>query len=179
MKKNKLYFLILITVFLGFSAIYMGYLIYMETQSAPKIAGEMEVADQPLITGFQSEEDALVKAPKIIDAGIGSIELTMDKEAYISHEDVEMTLNLEVDNEIENAEIRITGIKPHQTAYIRETKVVDLKEGENTIVIVVKAPSCTSGCGGVYPGPYDIEAEVFVDEGLAGQTLTTITLAEE
>ncbi|MGM5488427.1 MAG: hypothetical protein ACQESG_05750 [Nanobdellota archaeon] len=55
---------------------------------------------------------------------------------------------------------RLSGIKPHTNPYIDESKIINLSEGENEIHFTATTPHCTSGCGGVYPGPYQLTLEL-------------------
>jgi hypothetical protein len=157
--KNIIRILVLVTVGLFFLAVYSGYLLYTYSAS-PKKA---------------------VDASQKTEVKQGKVEITefkADKPVYSSHEKIELEINLIAETEVENAEIKITGIKPHQVAYIKEEKIVDLPKGETTISVEAQAPSCTSGCGGVYPGPYDINAEVLIEEVIIDSWTTTIELVE-
>ena len=106
-------------------------------------------------------------------------EFTTDKEVYGSYEEVKMTIVAVSPEAIENAEINVAGINPYQHAYVDESRIVNLSMGENEITFSDKTPSCTSGCGGVYPGPYDITARISVNGTLLAEASLTITLVDD
>lgn len=112
---------------------------------------------------------------KIIDIKI--TEFKTDKTNYISREEIKFSLKVLSQSDLKNAEIKIKGIKPYQYPYINESRIYDLKTGENIIETKASAPNCTSGCGGVYPGPYDIYVEIFINNKLITQSKTTINLS--
>ena len=103
-------------------------------------------------------------------------EFKTDKETYGSYEEIQISLKVFSKNEIKDVEIKIKGIQPGRYAYINEFKVVNLAEGENAVFFEAQMPYCTSGCGGVFPGPYDIYANIFVEEDLIESAITTINL---
>ncbi len=153
--------LVLLTVGLFFLAVYSGYLLY--TYSAP--------AKKSADAGRETEDLRQVE--------VKITEFNTDKPTYSSYEEIELKINLLAETEIKNAEIRVAGIQPHQIAYLKEEKIIDLPKGESTILIESQAPSCTSGCGGVYPGPYDITVELLVEDNLIDSRTTTIELVED
>jgi hypothetical protein len=79
---------------------------------------------------------------------------------------------------MENITVNVWGIKPYNYAYINESKTLNLKRGENEIVFLARTPYCTSGCGGVYPGLYDLYAEVFMNDEKIANTTTKINLVQ-
>lgn len=103
-------------------------------------------------------------------------EFETDKNNYKSQETIIVTLNVFSPEDIEQTKIKLTGIRPYNYAYIDSSKRINLKKGDNKIVFEEKAPYCTSGCGGVFPGPYDLEAGIFINQTLITSEQKTITL---
>jgi hypothetical protein len=101
---------------------------------------------------------------------------TTDKEKYGSYEEMKIYVTIKSSKNFGNVKVNVFGIKPHNYAYINDSKIVNLTTGENEIIFSEKTPYCTSGCGGVYPGPYNLHAEVFLDEKLISTSFTTIEL---
>ncbi len=104
------------------------------------------------------------------------VEFKTDKEIYGSYEKITFFIKIFSPENIKNAKIEILGIKPYQYAYINELKILDLLRDENNIEILSQTPYCASGCGGVYPGPYNIELFVFVEEKPITESELTISL---
>ncbi|MEM5879139.1 MAG: hypothetical protein QXU74_01460 [Candidatus Aenigmatarchaeota archaeon] len=106
------------------------------------------------------------------------LNFTTDKNTYSSYEDMKISLLIKSSKDLENVTIRVWGIKPRNYAYINDSKIVNLKEGENEITFTEKTPYCTSGCGGVYPGPYDLNAEVWINGKSVANSTKTINLVK-
>jgi hypothetical protein len=106
------------------------------------------------------------------------LSFSTDKNTYSSHEEMKILLLLKSSKEIENITVNVWGIKPYNYAYINESKTLNLKRGENEIVFLARTPYCTSGCGGVYPGLYDLYAEVFMNDEKIANTTTKINLVQ-
>ncbi|MEM7821470.1 MAG: hypothetical protein QXX38_01510 [Candidatus Aenigmatarchaeota archaeon] len=87
-------------------------------------------------------------------------------------------LVLKASKNLENVSIKIWGIKPRNYAYVDLSKTVNLMVGENKIAFTTKTPFCTSGCGGVFPGPYELYAEVFVENEKVSNSSLTINLVK-
>jgi hypothetical protein len=104
-------------------------------------------------------------------SSIEILNFSTDKKTYGSYEDMKISVLLRSLKNFENVTINVFGIRPRVYAYINESKIVNLEEGKNEIVFLAKTPYCTSGCGGVYPGPYDLFVKVFVN----GEEMTTST----
>jgi hypothetical protein len=110
---------------------------------------------------------------------ISIVSFSSDKPTYGSSEQMVFSVVLNSSGPAENAVINIFGIKPYRYAYINDTKLVALESGINIINFTETAPYCTAGCGGVYPGPYEIHANIFVGDVLVANATTTITLVSE
>ena len=103
-------------------------------------------------------------------------EFKTDKENYGSHEKVQFSVKIWSKKDIDEAEIKITGIQPYQRFYIDKVKITSLTAGENIFYIEAETPYCTSGCGGVYPGPYGVYASIFIDGKLIQSAENSINL---
>ncbi len=106
-----------------------------------------------------------------------SLSVSTGKEEYGSHEEAVITVIATASEGIESAVVKIWGVAPYSKNYIESEKTVDLNEGENLIEFVETTPYCTAGCGGVYPGPYDLHASVEANGKELAGAKTTITLA--
>jgi hypothetical protein len=106
------------------------------------------------------------------------LNFSTDKNTYSSHEEMKILVLLKSPKEIENVTLNVWGIKPYSYAYINESKTLNLKRGENEIVFLTKTPYCTSGCGGVHPGPYEIYVKVFVNGKETANSSTKINLVQ-
>ncbi len=110
----------------------------------------------------------------IADVNILSFET--DKKTYGSYEEIKITAVVKSHIQMQDITARLTGIKPYNYAYIDKSKVIDINSGKNEITFVVKTPHCTSGCGGVYPGPYSVNIELIAGEEVLASSGTTIDL---
>ena len=99
-----------------------------------------------------------------------------DKKTYSSQEQMQVSVVVKSSENIEGVKASVWGIKPQHYAYVNYSKTVDLSEGENELTFLGVTPSCTAGCGGVYPGPYEIHAEIFVEGVLVANSTQTIEL---
>lgn len=99
-----------------------------------------------------------------------------DKKTYTSHQELKAFLTVLSFKETEEVLIKLTGIKPYTRAYIDSSQTINLNSGENEIVFTEITPYCTSGCGGVYPGPYDLIAEIFIGKDLIASSTISINL---
>jgi hypothetical protein len=106
-------------------------------------------------------------------------DFTTDKDIYGSNEELRASSTVLSPGGIKGVMIKLIGIKPNNYAYINSSQTVDLNSGENEIIFIVITPHCTSGCGGVYPGPYDLNVEVFVEEKLVASSTVSITLTND
>ncbi len=110
----------------------------------------------------------------IPDVNILSFET--DKKTYGSYEEIKVTAVVKSPIQMQDINARLTGIKPYNHAYIDESKVIDINSGENEIIFRAKTPYCTSGCGGVYPGPYSVDIELTAGEDVLASSGTIIEL---
>lgn len=123
--------------------------------------------------------DKITPTPYYSSEDVRITELKTDKAEYGSRETVIFTLYIDSKIDIRITEIKISGIKPSNIAYINETETRYIKKGENEIVIEVKTPSCTSGCGGVNPGSYTITAEMSADNKILSVAETRLNLVSK
>lgn len=104
------------------------------------------------------------------------LEFSTDKEIYSSFEDMYVRIVIFSESQLNNVSIQLIGIKPRQYAYVNDSKQITLLAGRNEVLFVEKTPYCTSGCGGVYPGPYQIEVRVYHRGKLIANSSKTIHL---
>lgn len=105
------------------------------------------------------------------------LSVSTDKNEYGSHEEVIITVTANAFESVEGVTVKVWGITPYSKNYIESEKTVDLIEGENLIDFVATTPYCTAGCGGVYPGPYDLHASIELNGKEIVKTKTSIILA--
>jgi hypothetical protein len=113
-----------------------------------------------------------------INQKVEIVSFETDKKVYRSNEEMKIFVFLKSSKEFENVTVNVYGIIPRAYAYINESKTVNLKNGENRIVFQTKTPYCTSGCGGVNPGSYDLYVKVFIDGKEVTNSTTKINLVQ-
>jgi hypothetical protein len=111
----------------------------------------------------------------LYDIGDFTVTVDTEKDVYGSQELVRMSVVVDSPADLAGATISVQGIRPGNYAHINQTRPVELKGGENRFILIGRTPYCTSGCGGVYPGPYEVTAELAIG-GWAVSNSTTITL---
>ncbi len=107
------------------------------------------------------------------------LSVSTDKNVYSSNEDISVRLEVLCEKELPEVTVRIQGIKPKSYAYISESRLVSLGEGINILEFFDQIPACTGGCGGVYPGFYDVNAVVEFEGNILASAKTTIELINE
>ncbi len=110
------------------------------------------------------------------DAADFLVSVHTDKAAYGTGETLKATVAVSSPVAMD-ATIRLWGIRPSLTTHIDIVKRVRLVKGGNSIVFEAVTPRCTSGCGGVYPGPYEVVAELTAANRIVSAS-TVITLVE-
>jgi len=134
-----------------------------------------------------AETDDLGPKPQVINLAVAESEtvqleikdFSTDKKTYGSFEEIKAYLTVVSSGEAEEVLIKLTGIKPRNHAYINSSQTVHLDSGENKIIFSVTTPRCTSGCGGVAAGPYDLNAEIFIKEDMAASSVISINLTDK
>ena len=124
-----------------------------------------------LIPGCVQQADQTSKNPDV-----EIVNFSTDKSIYGSYEEIKISLVVRSSKYIENASANLFGIKPYNHAYVNESKLVNLAKGDNEIIFRAKTPYCNSGCGGVYPGPYNLSAGILINGEMAANSTTTINL---
>jgi len=107
-----------------------------------------------------------------------SISVFTDRQSYGSDEDILITVDIESNKAVQDAEIRVWGITVEGTSRIESSQKVELKTGQNSFLFSEKTPYCTSGCGGIKPGKYAVKAALFVEGGQVAETETFIELTQ-
>ncbi|MFT4303985.1 MAG: hypothetical protein ACMXYG_05435 [Candidatus Woesearchaeota archaeon] len=111
-----------------------------------------------------------------LDNQIEIIEFKSDKEVYSSREDIKFTLIFNSNIENKELSLNINGIRPINYEYIKLFQIYKLKLGRNEVKMTGTAPYCTTGCGGVTPGAYEIIATLKDEEMVIAQKSTVINL---
>jgi hypothetical protein len=134
--------------------------------------------NEPETTGdLSSSSEKAVAQEKADLSGVDvTISVSTDKEEYTSYEEIKIVVSAVSSKEIENATVKVWGITPYSRNHIESEKKVQLNEGETVIEFTETAPACTSGCGGVFPGPYNIKVLIQKDETELANAKTGIVL---
>ena len=89
---------------------------------------------------------------------IDVVNLTTDKELYHSGEIINITADIGSPFPLNNVSVRFYGI--YSRGYrLDQTKIVDLKKGQNTVNLNYIAPRCY-GCSGISPGTYKVNINI-------------------
>jgi len=122
------------------------------------------------VQSLAADSDALAK-PSF------QVHIKTDKLAYASSEAIGIVVAVDSSGCVGRAAVSVIGIRPSSMAYINETKVATLERGTQQLHFSATAPRCTKGCGGVYPGAYNVTAEVRACGAEASDTIT-LTLVD-
>lgn len=146
----------------------LGYHYFLKPEVGP--------SDRQSVKAVPTKELKQTSVQEIPNAEI--IKFATNKKTYGSYEEMKISVIVRSSKNFQ-AKVNVSGIKPHSHAYINDSRLVNLTTGENEITFFEKTPHCTSGCGGVYPGPYDLNVEIFVKETLVADSITTINLVSD
>ena len=100
------------------------------------------------------------------------------KEVYSSKEELNITVVINSTLGVDGIEVRLYGIQARGRNWIDRTTAIDLNKGRNTLVFNETTPNCTSGCGGIYPGPYDLNIELWAGGKLLAKASKAIELVK-
>jgi hypothetical protein len=182
MRDDNLNFLLFAVIIFALIAFFFSYFIIKNTVSKNDLDSETETQDSTAVTQIPAQQVLENNNPNTLyDVAAGDTKITVfgtDKKSYSSREKIFFSVNIVAERDVENAQVKVSGIKPYQTPYINEIRPVNLKKGENKIIVEAIAPSCTTGCGGIYPGAYDVIAELFVENILIDRSTSSINLVE-
>lgn len=177
LKFNSPHFLFavsLVSAFLAISVVYFAFLNNRPEIITVEKSNVIQNPNQPLKNEVTPEYKQ-----NTLPLNIEIYDFKTDKDTYGSDENIEISLVVSSQDEFKNAVILISGIKPSQRAYINEVVNLDINPGENPVIVNSQTPFCTKGCGGVYPGPYDIKAEILIDGSLITHSFITINLIDD
>lgn len=98
-----------------------------------------------------------------IDNEVSIQKLVTDKEVYYSNETMFVLLEIFSEDDIKNVMVNVSGIEnTFGRSMIEDSRVLNLKKGNNTVDFVFKMPSCEE-CSSLSPGSYMINATVETD----------------
>jgi len=151
-------------------------------QGTPK-TGKQETKTTPTVTPSVAPLPTATPAPEPeqtqeTKASVSVKEFELNKEVFSSHEDLNARIVIESNQRVTGIEVRLTGITVGSGAKIYRAVFTDLKEGENEFFFSQKTPSSTSGCGGVFPGIYEVKVEIAKGENLLAEQTKEIELVE-
>jgi hypothetical protein len=87
------------------------------------------------------------------------LKIFTDKESYKQGEEIRINVSFFSSQELENVQIKVSGIKGRYGDYISLEKTLNLKKGENLIEFLSRAPYCSS-CTGISPGVHEVTAKI-------------------
>lgn len=139
------------------------------TASCPAAAGNPEATAAPPPAPTVQENVAL----EIQVTGFST-----DKNVYSSSQQLKAAIALNASKAAGGITARLHGINAKGSDKVDETKTIDLNAGKNTIEFLETTPYCTAGCGGVFPGPYQLLIEISDESGMLAQASATIELVK-
>ncbi|MCX6801549.1 MAG: hypothetical protein NT067_00395 [Candidatus Diapherotrites archaeon] len=139
------------------------------TASCPASAGNLQATATPSPAPTVQENTAL----QVQITGFST-----DKNVYSSSQQLKASIVLNASKGAGGITARLHGINANGSDKVDETKTIDVNAGHNTIEFLETTPYCTAGCGGVFPGPYDLFFEVSDESGLLAQASATIELVK-
>jgi hypothetical protein len=145
------------------------------TASCPRPAENLKATNTPApekspelkTTPAQEENKALE---------IEILEFSTDKNVYSSSQQLKATIILEASRAGNGITARLHGINAQGSDKVDDSRILDLNEGINTVEFLETTPYCTSGCGGVFPGPYQLLIEISGESELLAQASAAIEL---
>lgn len=96
--------------------------------------------------------------------------------SYGSNEMAVFMLSVNSSQKIKNVQVLLKGVKPYNNYYMEASETYALTNDLNELSIGAQTPHCTSGCGGVKPGDYDVTVEIKINGELKASATTTINL---
>jgi len=137
---------------------------------------ETETTPTPSITPPPTE--TLTPKQEEIEFNISVKEFELNKEIYSSREDFNARVVVESAAAVKDVEVKVTGVLVSSGAAIYRAVFTDLKKGENEFFLYQKTPNCTTGCGGVYPGKYEVKVQVLREKEVLAEQSREIELVE-
>jgi len=98
--------------------------------------------------------------------------LSTDKALYHSSENVNLTVMIYSESDLENVIIIATGINGR----LNEKKILDLKTGINEIAFSYKLPKCNV-CGGIKEGDYNLSC-IVTYKNITSEKIITINIQQ-
>lgn len=141
-------------------------------EPAIQCVGEWECVDGTCIYECETQ---LEETPEEKPLEIVIVRFSPDKGEYGSSEWARFTVEINSTHEAD-ANVTVRGIKPGNWYFIEEWETATLEEGINVFLLNATTPRCTSGCGGVNAGDYEMEAEVRVNGTVMAEAKTVIAL---
>lgn len=126
-------------------------------------------------TQAMAGEERMVMPAKPADENKPSITVfETDMQAYRSQEKMNITVGVESSVAEENATLRVYGIYSGRNR-LDITREIKLRGGVNRLYYEYITPSCF-GCAGISPGPYNMTAELYVEDQLMDSEMTSIEM---
>ena len=104
------------------------------------------------------------------------ISLSIDKKIYHSNEHMNITVVIGSKLQQGDVEVKVYGIKANYYR-LNEVELTNLDMGANTIIFSYTTPRCT-GCSGISPGEYSINADLVYDDKVIANTTKNIEIKQ-
>lgn len=176
--KNKRTDITLVPLLVLILIVVVVFTLSISTPKSPETIGEKYVVVENMTTGVHENATSETNTSTNMTTNVTFVEITnlqLDKDKYGSHETVNLTTSVRSNVEGEFL-IKVHGIAPLGYEHVKKEESITLHPGDNKIKTEFKTPRCTSGCGGVKPGDYNIFVEIQKGNETLANASTTITL---
>jgi len=106
-------------------------------------------------------------------------EFFIDKNTYASSEPVNAVLVVRSSEQVNGVKVKLLGVFVRGTYRVSVERKMDLAMGEKRVELNARTPYCTSGCGGVHPGEYEIKVEIEKGGEILAESSLKINLVKE
>lgn len=127
-----------------------------------------------LFNGCVSKEAGNLESPIKIPSKPVIDFLGTSGEVFKSSQQMNITVAVNSEESIENAYVKVYGINSNRNR-LNELHNMNLSKGLQFISIVYTTPSCF-GCAGITPGPYNITAELIINDELVDSKTVEIEI---
>ena len=141
--------------------------------------GETPVPSPEETPDLNAAEPSPEESPEAAEGPeIEILEFSTDKNTYASNEEIKASLVVESSEQVNAVKVNLLGVLVGGTYRVSAEREMDLAMGEKRIEISAMTPYCTSGCGGVHPGEYDVKVEIEKDWEVLAEASLKINLVK-
>lgn len=105
-----------------------------------------------------------------------TVSVKTDKELYHSGQEMIVTVSVDSQANLDGALLNVHGINSKYDRLNKEQNV-SVSMGTNTYNVTYTTPSCT-GCAGILPGTYTVNASISWNQQLLGSALTQVEIQQ-